>query len=175
MDPELLLTDLAEVRRLAHELWEENCDFRDFVNHALGWSDKKLNALVNEVAGEMAAAIDCRTCGACCRELDVAVTAADCRRLARWLGLSPARFEDRFTKIGDEGDREFASRPCSFLSGTTCSVYQYRPVVCRSYPYLDQGFRKRGLTAISNAETCPIVFNTIEELKRRIPWRDPPR
>ena len=164
------ITDLDEIRRLTEERSDEDLAFREYVDRSLGWSDRRLSALVREVAEEVTESIDCTRCGACCRELVVNVTPLDIQLLAWRLGIIPAEFTKRHVKR-EEGDQEISARPCPFLSGTLCSVYDDRPEACRSYPHLRGGFRSVGLKDLTHVSVCPIVFNVLEELKRRIHWR----
>lgn len=164
-----LITDLDEIRRLTEERSAEDSAFRAYVARSLGWSARRLSVLVHEIAEEVTASIDCTRCGACCRELVVNLTPRDIQALAWRLKMTPAEFTQRHATRGERGDQEIAARPCPFLSGTICSVYDDRPETCRSYPHLRKRFRAVGLEDLTHASVCPIVFNVLEELKRRIP------
>ena len=166
-----IIADRERVRDLGKERAEENERFLQHVKQRLPWSDDQVNSLVQEVARKVEGAIDCKACGECCRGLDISVTEADITRLSSCLGMKPVEFTTRFTILDQDGDPEIPSTPCPFLSGSLCSVYAHRPDTCRSYPHLDQDFRSRSHQVLRNAEKCPIVFNTLEELKSRIPWR----
>jgi Fe-S-cluster containining protein len=106
--------------------------------------------------------VSCRAgCGACCRHL-VAVTPFEAASLVRLVGVLPAarrrvarsRFTaaaDAFTEAGLHDElaqvplvgrtalRELAARyfrlgiPCPFLESEHCTIYPYRPLVCREY------------------------------------------
>jgi len=60
------------------------------------------------------------------------------------------------------------SLPCPFLDGNLCSIYEVRPAVCADYPHLHRNFRSRLWQVIDNAETCPIVYNVVERLKKTL-------
>ena len=165
------ITDLDEIRRLTEERSAQDSAFRVYVTRSLGWSDRRLSALVHDIAEEVTASIDCTRCGACCRELDVNLTPLDIHALAWRLKMTPAEFTKRHARRGEAEDHEIAAKPCPFLSGTICSVYDDRPETCRSYPHLRKAFRAVGLKDLRHASVCPIVFNVLEELKRRIPGK----
>jgi uncharacterized protein len=167
-----LIQDRNRVRLLAEERAAENADFRDYLKTGLGWSNRRLNALVYQIGREVQAAVDCRGCGDCCRGLDISVTAPDIRRLSRGIGIAPEEFAGRYTRLDEDGDPEIPSAPCCpFLSGNLCSVYRHRPKTCRSYPHLHRDFRARSHQLLRNVGKCPIVFNVLEELKARLAWR----
>lgn len=48
-----------------------------------------------------------------------------------------------------------------------CSIYEDRPKACREYPHTDRKkFYQIHALTIKNAETCPAVFHTLEQLKQ---------
>ncbi len=62
--------------------------------------------------------LDCRECGACCRNNDVVLTKRDHQRMGKRIVL-------RLLKNGD----------CSELgAGNTCRIYDKRPDACRYFP-----------------------------------------
>ena len=78
----------------------------------------------------------CTRCARCCIERTVLLLPEDVERLARVTGLSPEEFAvpvrglEPYThklKKTDEG--------CVFLRERECSVYPYRPLACRFYPF----------------------------------------
>lgn len=166
-----LITDPKEIARLAEINWDRNMDFRTFLKCS---SDtRKLDALVHEILAEVTAAIDCTTCGNCCRESGVAVTADEIERLAGRMGISAEEFESRhIAEDNDYGEKFMPETPCPFLGGNLCTIYEDRPQVCRDYPHLHKkDFWTRLLGVVQNTAVCPIVFNVYEELKRRTNWR----
>ena len=112
--------------------------------------------------------VDCTTCANCCRTMGMTVDSEDVARLAGRLGLSMDEFEVRYVSI-EHGEKLITQTPCPFLNGYLCSVYEDRPKDCREFPYLDkEDIRSRPIGLIKNAADCPIVFNTLETLKRRL-------
>ncbi|MBI2302641.1 MAG: YkgJ family cysteine cluster protein [Armatimonadetes bacterium] len=163
-----LITDLDRIAALAEEQEDENTDFRAFVKWQLDWEDEEVDAVVKATYEEVAALIDCQTCGNCCRELSWAAEPLDIVRLARRLGTSEAEFAEQYLTY-EHGEKVLNVKPCPFLDGCRCSVYEDRPGNCRDFPYLDRpGFSQRLFSVLSNAEICPIVYNTIERLKDRL-------
>jgi Fe-S-cluster containining protein len=103
----------------------------------------------------------------------VAVDAEEIERLARHMGISAEEFESRHVaEDNDYGEKFMPETPCPFLGGTVCTIYEDRPTVCRDFPHLHkEGFRSRLFGVVDNCAICPIVFNVLEELKRRTNWR----
>ncbi len=110
---------------------------------------------------------DCLNCANCCRSLGPRLTGPDIERLAKYLKMKITLFSDEYVKTDEEGDLIFKNNPCPFLmSDNFCSVYESRPKACREYPHTD---RKRFYQILElthkNCETCPVVFEIIDELR----------
>jgi Fe-S-cluster containining protein len=167
-----LVTDLETVKRLAEEQSDANWRFRYFLKNHLTWPEEKLDAVVQEIARKVAAEIDCAACANCCRTMAVGLEEGDIERLARHRGVTVAEFEASHVAVDDWREKILAESPCPFLEGSLCSVYAERPRGCREFPHLDKcGFASRLNGVMGNAEVCPIVFNTLQLLKRRLGWR----
>lgn len=168
-----LVTDLKEIARRSEKDRDDNWDFRSYLKGFLDWSDRRLDSLVHELAEEVSAQIDCTTCANCCRAMSTAATKADMIRIGKRLGMSAAEFEKQYvTSKGEYGDKLISGVPCRFLNGCLCSIYEDRPRDCRDFPHLHKPrFRSRSMSVIENASACPIVFNVLNELKRRLRWR----
>jgi uncharacterized protein len=119
---------------------------------------------------EVTAAIDCTKCGNCCREALPALWPSDVKRLATGLNLTEEQVHQRYLEPGDQPDTfEFNAKPCPFLADNKCTVYEFRPDDCRSYPHLHKPERVSHLIGIvSNCSVCPIVFNVYERLKAEL-------
>jgi hypothetical protein len=139
-------------------------------------SDSTLDGIVKDITDDVWSQIDCLKCANCCKVLQPSVDAADIKRLAKRLGITPKQFEERYVapEPDEFGDTVLKTMPCVFLGQENkCTVYEDRPKACRDYPYLyKKDFRTRTMSMISNTEVCPIVFNVWQRLKARF-W--PPR
>lgn len=82
----------------------------------------------------------CQDCGKCCTEYSsidnagILVEMHDIDRLCDKLTLSRRKFKDTYTQIGPNDTRRRIVAPCPFHDDKGCSVYKYRPDICRSYP-----------------------------------------
>jgi uncharacterized protein len=169
---EEIITQLDRIGELAKRRERSDIRFRTWVKcHDL--PDRDLDALVAETASEVESRVDCTTCANCCRTMEVVVDDQDIRRLAKTLCLPASGLERRYVKTERDGVKVLAARPCPFLEGNRCSVYEDRPKACRDFPYLHaERFRSRMFMMIDNTAVCPIVFNTYARLKRRMGFRE---
>ncbi|MCX6358299.1 MAG: YkgJ family cysteine cluster protein [Armatimonadetes bacterium] len=168
---DVIITDQDIVERRANDLADQTMRFRAWVKCECLMPDDELDALVAATARHMAGVIDCRKCGRCCTLPSIGVNEADCARLARRLGMSQAAFGRKYVSVYEA--EEGITGPCPFLKELSCTVYEDRPDTCRGFPYLEApGFRQRMLMLLSASFYCPLVFNTLEALKRRLPWRN---
>ena len=87
--------------------------------------------------------------------------------------MTAAELRARYLETDQESAKYITRElPCPFLKDNLCTIYDVRPSVCAGYPHLHRNFRNRLWQTIDNAETCPIVFNVLERLKRRLGFRD---
>ncbi len=120
----------------------------------------------------MAARIDCLSCGNCCKEMNPVLTAKDISTCSQGLNLTESEFKNQYLVPLEEADKDkytFKQSPCPFLEGTRCSIYNIRPLECRSFPHLQKkNLVSRLISVIHNCSLCPLVFNVYEGLKSRI-------
>jgi len=108
----------------------------------------------------------CQRCGRCCREeRTVAVSIDDCRRIARYIGLSLKRFMADYTSPHElKGDmignarmlRKAKDAACPFYSSEIpgCSIHPVKPQVCKAAFYLS---KMNMLLCQENGEFCAVV------------------
>jgi uncharacterized protein len=167
-----LITDLAYLARVFEAKEPENLAFREFVKVDVDLSDRRLNAIVRETTDEVWARIDCRNCANCCKTRYTLFSRAEMIRIAEYLGTTLEDLRTRYlTYDAEEGRYTTQELPCPFLKENLCTVYEVRPAVCVGYPHLHRNFRTRLLKTLDNTETCPIVYNVLERLKRRLGFR----
>ncbi len=172
-----LETDLNWLKEMALDRQEENLLFREFL---LVMDSDALDARVHALNGKVSAAIDCTTCGNCCRSFIVSLDDADKKRLQGHLEISAETMDRKYLERSQMGQWVFSHIPCSFLKDNRCTVYAGRPGDCRDYPHLHQDRINAHLQAIlASYGICPIVYNVIELLKEETgfpnhnPDRDP--
>ena len=164
-----LETDIKKIKKLAARHNDENWEFRSFLK-ASPMGSKKLDSVFHRHCEEVTTGIDCTKCGNCCREALPALSPLDIKRLATGLKLTEEQVHQRYLQPGDKPNSiEFNAKPCPFLSENKCTVYDFRPDVCKSYPHLHKPDRVLHLIGIvSNYSICPIVFNVYERLKAEL-------
>lgn len=168
-----LQTDPTIAARLAAEREDENWRFRSFLKE-VDLEIEEIDAMVHKQYKAVSSQIDCCACGNCCREVLPLLNASDIARLASGLNVSEAEVITRFLVQGEEeATFTFEKKPCPLLSGKRCTVYEFRPDDCRSFPHLNKhDFVFRLIQAVNNCSICPIVFNVFERLKEEL-WHTP--
>jgi len=106
----------------------------------------------------------CRRCGKCCEGEEapdgIFLLKTDLVNLSEYLGISVHKFKEIYTFIGNKGER-FLPYPCPFYSkeGHSCTIYYYRPAVCKMYPLtMNIGLRDKLILS----ELCPISYSIAE-------------
>lgn len=114
-------------------------------------------------------AIDCLQCARCCRELGPRIEEKDVERIAKTLRMKSTDVITQYFQIDEDGDRVFKSMPCPFLADDNfCTIYESRPKACREYPHTDRKrFYQIYNLSVKNAETCPIVYEVLEEINEK--------
>jgi hypothetical protein len=176
----MLITDLDAMRALAAARHAEFEQMREALEFDPALDDDALDALIDDIARPIVAAIDCTQCANCCRALDVCLVPPDIDRLAEALVIP---IEDVITRYADEdlgaAQGEWAvipEKPCPFLRGKLCSIYAHRPHACRLYPQFTPDFRYNLEDTIEGASYCPIIYNVLSALADRtqpLPWIEP--
>jgi len=132
---------------------------------------KKLEGMdvqIHEIHDKVSRQVDCLSCGNCCSTLGPRITDKDVERIAKTLRMKTTNVIDKYLRIDEDGDMVFQSMPCPFLGADNyCAIYENRPKACREYPHTDRKrFYQIFNLSIKNAETCPIVYEVLEELTK---------
>lgn len=167
-----LLTDLDTIQRLAAEKHDAYEVLRYQLQDDDLLTDAQIDALVDEIAAPVIAAIDCTQCANCCRSLDVYLTESDAGRLAAGIDVPLASLIDSHIDLERGRAKDewgvFRQRPCAFLNGKLCSVYEHRPESCRIYPVFTPDFRWTLDETIAGAGLCPIIHNVLDAMLERV-------
>ena len=82
--------------------------------------------------------IECKQCGACCRDFSVIVIRKDeIQKLAKHFKISPSKLKRKY-KMTHKATYEwqFPGNPCPFLKGKNhCTIYDLRPLTCQVFPF----------------------------------------
>jgi len=163
--PEIVLTDLVQIRRLGEKKRDENLRFRRYIK-----SHNFVERQFRHAAEEVQDQIDCRQCGECCRVTEVQIVERDVEHLARFLGISTKAFLEEYTGRGEDDELilKRTKAGCVFLDGNECTVYEARPGNCERFPHLLRGagsIQSRMWQFVDRATYCPIVYNWMEAVK----------
>ena len=160
-------TNINKIQMIAEEKRDENLNFRSFLK---GTHIKNLDSIVNELFKQFSEAIDCTTCGNCCKVIVPSLSENDINKLAKSLNITKDQFTASYVKKDDfNGSLKFNKTPCPFLSNNKCTQYDFRPAACVSFPYIyKKGFVSKLIGVVNSCAVCPIVFNVYEALKTEL-------
>ena len=141
----------------------ENDDFLYFLREL---EPGEIDPLVHALNKKVSEAIDCTTCGNCCRSLMINVEPGEPEILAIHLDIPLSILKEKFIEESQQGRMIVNTIPCHFLADNKCSIYPHRFNECREFPHLHKhGFVQRLPGTLLHYERCPIIFNVIEALK----------
>lgn len=154
---------------MAAERENENDAFRFYLKQQ---DNTVIDAIVHRLNEKIEPKIDCTGCGNCCKSLMINVTKEEAEALASRLQISVEDIKEKYLEESEGGKMVISSIPCHFLSGTRCSIYEYRFEGCREFPHLDRdNFTARLFGTLMYYSTCPIIFNVIESLKEELGFK----
>ncbi len=160
--PELEL-DLLKIETLSNERKQDFFNLKEAIKKV---SVNKLDEIVHPIVDSITKKIDCTQCGNCCRYQEPGVNDDEIKRLARCKNTSVEEFKNEYIAWDKEGISFMFNKPCTFLQGNACSIYQNRPDSCADFPGLHRPALKWRFKQVEeNYSLCPIVFNVVEELK----------
>lgn len=164
-----LVIDIDRIKMLSRQKDEENLGFRSFLKSG-GIPAKKIDAIVRRLNSQVSARVDCQSCANCCSEVKPLVKERDIVNIAAALNITANAFKKQYLVNAEEtGGYHFNAIPCPFLEHSRCTIYNFRPDDCRSYPHLHKNnFLSRSMNFVHNCSVCPIVFNVYEQLKNEI-------
>lgn len=150
---------------------ERRSDLIAFRKNAIKSNAKAFDALLLPVAGSISADIDCTQCANCCKKLEAGISVEEMHALAALRGQSATDFLSSETETEEtSGVTYLKKKPCIFLTGNLCCIYNARPKACRNFPDLSRPLVKYRIRKILDLYSiCPIVFHTIETLMTNYP------
>jgi len=110
--------------------------------------------------------IDCLQCANCCKSIPPIVSRRDIKRIAAHLNMKPKAFEEKYTRLDEDGDRVINASPCPFLQeDNACRIYDERPHACRAYPHTGNfEFRENISLHKRNVKYCPALFQILKRI-----------
>lgn len=167
-----IITQPDVIAQAAQEKEFENQAFKAFLrSHESAGIDR----LVQELDAVITPQIDCTSCGNCCRSLMINVTAAEVTSLATHLKRSEADVKEQYIETGSSNSGMIMNTiPCHFLDANRCSIYEHRFAECREFPGLHQPeFTSRLFAMLMHYGRCLIIYNVLEEMKKRLEFTHP--
>ena len=161
--------DLDLIKRLGEKNRDSNFRFRSLLK---GQDSRKIDNIVHQLYQDYSSKIDCTKCGNCCTKLKPLIHKKDILVLAKIMNQSSIAFKSEYIMTDSDNDMFFKHLPCTFLKDNKCTIYDSRPLDCRSFPHLHKKeFISRLFGVIDYYSICPIVFNVFEDLKTKLYYR----
>ena len=155
---------LSRIKQLAGNSESDN---KELLKQLKRKSSSEVDNLFQELHDEVFEEINCLDCANCCSTISPIITDRDIDKMAKALKMKPSEVVEKYLRIDEDNDYVYRSEPCPFLgSDNYCSIYEDRPKACREYPHTDRKkFYQIYMLSVKNAETCPIVYEVMEEIK----------
>lgn len=155
--------NIKKLERLAREKENENLDFIFVLKSS---NHHRVDHIVHQLNEKYFQIIDCTDCANCCKKLTPALSLEETEKIAGYLKLTYAEFEEEYVERKTPQGILLKGSECPFLSENKCSVYEYRPEACRSYPHLHRdNINHRLISFVDNTFICPIAYKIMEDLK----------
>ena len=128
---------------------------------------KYLNGLADELHSRVFKEINCLECANCCWSIPPIINEMDVKRAAKFLGIRPMEFKDRYVRLDEDLDMIINNSPCPFLlDDNKCKIYYGRPRACREYPHTDNfEFTRHIRIHEKNLDYCPAVYHIVKVLR----------
>jgi Fe-S-cluster containining protein len=162
--------DLNIIKQKSLSREKENYKFRAFLKEC---DDIKIDKIVRAIYDKVIGEIDCTQCGNCCKHMNPSLTMKEIGTLSKIDNTTTKAFMDNHTEIDSiENKRFLKQKPCKYLNDKICTIYEFRPNDCKSFPHIHKNsFSSRTLSMIEYYGICPIVFNVMERLKTEFRFR----
>jgi Fe-S-cluster containining protein len=119
----------------------------------------------------------CQRCGECCKQEFIAFTEKDLKRASAGKGMTPEEFVRRYEleMVSNPGYLEFYRLPsgkigvCPFYAENACTIHQFRPDVCRGFPFLTpenvhNAFKMNGVIKLGSQ--CKVALDQVKCVER---------
>jgi hypothetical protein len=128
-----------------------------------------IDTIFQEKHEEVFEVIDCLKCGNCCKTTSPVFRDVDIKRISKKQKIKSYKFIETYLRTDSDGDYVLKSSPCPFLNkvDNSCTIYDYRPLACESYPHTNRKnmYQILDLT-LKNTEVCPAAAKIITELQK---------
>lgn len=148
------------LEKLAKEKWNENLMFRTFLKAYA--DEEKLDNDFKELHEKYFKIYDCAKCRNCCKKLGISIDFDEIDKI-NLTNEDKSLLEEKYGKYINKDDE------CPFLcSNNECKLKNNLPRTCKEYPYTNKPERLQSFfTIIDNTFICPVVFEIVEDLKKK--------
>lgn len=126
---------------------------------------------------------ECTGCGGCCTGAPgfIWVTEEEIETIADHLGLSTDQFSKKYVRVAEGKYSLKETQPnndCVFLKDKKCSIYEVRPIQCRTFPFWTTLLKSKadwenaaksceGIILCPNSKVKKIPFEEIEKQRKK--------
>jgi len=120
---------------------------------------RKVIAIANEITAALAPHAACKPgCSQCCH-MNTMIYEHEAIRLAEVSGRKRVRLPHRPLRQVYLDGNKFNNRPCPFLVDDKCSVYEDRPLVCRTHHSLHHDASLCDMSISAHEQVRPLMYN----------------
>jgi Fe-S-cluster containining protein len=120
---------------------------------------RKVIAIANRVTAALAPHVACKPgCSQCCH-MNTMIYEHEAVRLAEVSGRTLVRLPFRSLDVVHAEGLKFNGTPCPFLAENQCSVYEDRPLVCRTHHSLREGTDECSMELAAAEQRRPPMYN----------------
>lgn len=164
------MIDVGKLEKLGKAKEEENNRFRLFLKTYA--DEQKLDQEFKELHEKYFSIYDCSKCRNCCKKLGISLQEDELIRICNHYNYDIDGIKDELL-IEKYGEYVNKKNPCPFLNkDNECNIKECLAKSCKDYPYTNKEERLYSLlTIVQNSKICPVVYEILEELKRKYKFR----
>ncbi len=159
---------IYSVNELSLEKKNNNDQNKACLNRLRSLSSKAFDEKIHSIARLVIDQIDCTKCGNCCKSSFVGIQKNEVSRIAGCFDITTEEFIQYHMAVEPDGEGGYLkTKPCPMYIEHHCSIYEERPRSCKEYPgILNSQLKFRRHRILEEYGICPIVYHTIEMLKK---------
>ncbi len=134
-------------------------------------SSDEIDTIFKEKSDNAGSRIDCLACANCCKTISPIIEPEEISTIQNYLKIDGNVLFEKYIEMDEDGDFVFKMQPCPMLNlkDNKCSIYEMRPLACRSFPHTNMPKMEAYSDLLEiNYDICPIVSNIVDEIELEI-------